>query len=545
MTARPRNSLYNMTLKRTIIPLVVLLLVFLLFCSIMISLLTANNAQLQLEHQQERLEDRLAEIEKQLIQIDYRQRVLLNARQLVRFVYLYNSMDWYTRYEIQNDLKNELLTMADSDPLVKEAWLYLPSLNKYISNRNALSTAPTWFSSVSGEQSASLFEKNGVMYNLARGAETNDQAQPISIVILDSDRIHSELRYALINEKSSISVLLQKEPTEEQQADADLVMRAGGLDMIVLYYGASSYQTQFSKLLIGIFGLFVLLAIASVCVVLLQWNQRLYKPLRRLLVEAFDHAENGDLSYRITIDEDSPFVVEYQSYNHMMDCMEKYVETNLKQQLLVNQANLKQLQSQINPHFMYNTYYILYRLIKKGDQENSQRLAEYLGQFYHYITRNADDEKPLEKEVEHARIYAEIQHYRFRDALEIEIEPVDERIARTYVPRLILQPVLENAFKYVYEAENTTGMMKLWVHYQVVDAHHFDIYVENSGTIADEVLDSIVRRLNNTAQAETTALVNIHKRLQIYFGKQSGIRVRRSTLGGLLVCMHIEDDREA
>ena len=229
----------------------------------------------------------------------------------------------------------------------------------------------------------------------------------------------------------------------------------------------------------------------------------------------------------------------------MMAKTEAYVENELKHQLLVSRANLKQLQAQISPHFMYNSYYVLYRLIRKGDMESSLMLAEHLGQFYHYVTRNADDEKHLDEEIEHARHYAAIQEFRFRDALDVQIEPPDPQIARVYVPRLIIQPLLENAFKHAYETEDGGAVMQLRVHYDVRSPVSFDIIVENSGYITDETLDSIRKKLLCRDDAiETTALVNIHRRLQIYFGSASALQVDRSSLGGLLVCMHIEDIRE-
>lgn len=154
----------------------------------------------------------------------------------------------------------------------------------------------------------------------------------------------------------------------------------------------------------------------------------------------------------------------------MAETMQQYIETNLQQKILVSQSNLKQLQSQISPHFMYNSYYVLYRMIRRGDQENSLHLAEYLGSFYHYITRNADDEKHLSEEIEHAENYARIQKYRFRDNLHVEIAKPDECIADVYVPRLILQPILENAFKYAYESGNGDPMrLNLAMRFEVIE----------------------------------------------------------------------------
>jgi len=127
----------------------------------------------------------------------------------------------------------------------------------------------------------------------------------------------------------------------------------------------------------------------------------------------------------------------------------------------------------------------------------------------------------------------------------VDIQEPDAVIARSYVPRLILQPVLENAFKYAYESENTSGSMQLRVSYAVRDSHDFDILVENSGTVSDETLEAIRARLaSQDEKMETTALVNIHRRLQIYFGQNSRLEVERSELGGLMVRMRIEDHGE-
>lgn len=73
----------------------------------------------------------------------------------------------------------------------------------------------------------------------------------------------------------------------------------------------------------------------------------------------------------------------------------------------------------------------------------------------------------------------------------------------------------------------------------------FDVIVENSGDVTDETLDAIRGKLAHPSEEiETTALVNIHRRLQIYYGTQSALLVERSLLGGLLVRLRIKDERE-
>ena len=172
--------------------------------------------------------------------------------------------------------------------------------------------------------------------------------------------------------------------------------------------------------------------------------------------------------------------------------------------------------------------------------EGSAQLAEYLGLFFQYITRNNEEEKRLREEIEHAGVYASIQRFRFRDMLHVEIETPPDDMADRYVPRLILQPVLENAFKYVYDVATSGCEMFLRIRFKRISAMRFDILVENSGQIDDDVLTDLNTRLNAPeVSMETTALINIHRRLRIYFGEKSGLSFERSTLNGLLVRMRI------
>ena len=145
----------------------------------------------------------------------------------------------------------------------------------------------------------------------------------------------------------------------------------------------------------------------------------------------------------------------------------------------------------------------------------------------------------MSEEIEHAENYARIQKYRFRDNLHVEIAKPDECIADVYVPRLILQPILENAFKYAYESGNGDPM-RLELGYEIRSDRDFDIIIENSGEISDETLQSLNEKLQSTdMQMETTAIININRRLKLYFGDKSGLLVGRSELGGLKVIVHV------
>lgn len=554
MHHKSKQPLFRYMAKRRILPPFMLIAALLVFFYLMMQLTIDHNSQISLQHQSERLEQSVAEIEHALTEIVHNGHEILSSKEFSEFVYMYEDLDWYRRYELQEMLADELAAIRSESDYVKSAWMYIPGMNKAISYQRINPPVPAWLEAYhQGAEPLQIIDGEVVYF-----VEHTDPNAPsvliaVTAVILDEPQILNRLRYVQRSDKHDILLRWNHQQFPARQPDgsaydefASLSVSCDRFPLHVDYILYGDEGDTLAQHLITLCIIFV--AVMLVCEIMFfaNWYRDVYDPLHRLLIDAFAHAEHGDFKHRITINRASPFRPIYDRYNQMMEKTESYVENELKQQLLVSKANLKQLQAQISPHFMYNSYYILFRLIKKGDRESSLLLCEHLGQFYHYITRNADDEKRLSEEVEHTRHYAAIQKFRFREMLDLSIDPPPAEIENVYVPRLILQPLLENAFKYAYQTDRADGAMALRVHFDVYSPVSFDIIVENSGNVTDETLETIRSNLAVTDDSiETTALINIHRRLQIYFNRHSELTVDRSSLGGLLVRMHIDDTREA
>ena len=164
----------------------------------------------------------------------------------------------------------------------------------------------------------------------------------------------------------------------------------------------------------------------------------------------------------------------------MVKELKTLIEQSYKQKILVQRAEMKQLQSQINPHFLYNSFFILNTMARTEDYENIEKFTEQLGRYFQFITRSAADEVPLEKEVEHARVYTEIQAMRYSNRIKAYFEELPEEFWGIVVPRLILQPIIENAF------EHGLGMVKkngiLTVSFEKLQ-NGLHIIIENNGEI--------------------------------------------------------------
>lgn len=284
--------------------------------------------------------------------------------------------------------------------------------------------------------------------------------------------------------------------------------------------------------------LFLAMSIISLVVVVafLLWSYRIvHKPLRTLL-GAFRKVETGKFDFSIPYEgKDNEFGYLFKRFNTMTQNLNVLIEEVYEQKIRSQRSELKRLQSQINPHFLYNNFFVLSRLISRGDQENATRFSTYLGHYFQFVTRDAEEEISLEQEVQHARTYVDIQSVCYSGLVAISFAEVPDELKGKLVPRLIIQPVIENCYKYVFQ--HVLGRGKLNIDFVAMPGS-MSIVVEDSGNeLADAAIEKLHKSLADASDgtAESTGLINVHRRIQIKYGNESGIYVSRSELGGLRV----------
>jgi len=286
--------------------------------------------------------------------------------------------------------------------------------------------------------------------------------------------------------------------------------------------------------------LYWILAVTSVVVVVAfsLWMFRLvHQPMVRLTA-AFRRLEKGDFNIALQYGRKDEFHYLYQQFNKMSSRLQQLIKDVYEQELRFNRAELKQLQAQINPHFLYNIFFLLNRIVQLEDIDNAKKLTKYLGQYFRFITRNKDDENAIADELAHVDAYIGIQRLRFGSKLDARVEPLPAEAAKVRVPRLILQPIVENAFEYGLEDHLETGVLRL--RSELADGALLVCVEDNGANLTDETLRSLSAMLEERKQdIETTGIVNVHRRLQLKFGPAYGIAVGRSELGGLRVALRV------
>ena len=264
--------------------------------------------------------------------------------------------------------------------------------------------------------------------------------------------------------------------------------------------------------------------------------RNIHKPMKKI-IWALHKVEAGDFKIRIDHSRHDEFQYLYERFNTMTESLGELIDQTYRQKILVQNSELKQLQSQINPHFLFNSFFTLKKMAMNGEIELIEDFAEQLGDYFQFITRNTADETPLPREVEHARVYAEIQARRFSNRIHVVFEALPGKFEDVIVPRLIIQPLLENAFEHGLKNKLKDGLLKL----EFVEAgNDLSVIVEDNGA---ELKDSDIEELRQKIYSineltEITGIINIHRRLLIKYGI-GGISISRSDMGGLKAVIHI------
>ena len=228
----------------------------------------------------------------------------------------------------------------------------------------------------------------------------------------------------------------------------------------------------------------------------------------------------------------------------MIQQMNTFVANQYSSALLKNQAEFWALQNQINPHFLYNTLdSIRGAAISEGRREIAE-MIEALSSYFRYCISTDEEILTLEEELDNVENYFFIQQYRFEDRLTLikMYDETDGELMRCLIPKMTLQPLVENAIYHGLEPMLSNGILTIRIQLRGNDL--FLVISDNGIGIAPEELASVQQRLNQTETPESAvtleklagkrsrsiALSNVNQRIQMLFGDKYGLSIS-STLG--------------
>lgn len=257
------------------------------------------------------------------------------------------------------------------------------------------------------------------------------------------------------------------------------------------------------------------------------------------LVDAMEQVYVGNLDVSVQTDRTDEIGVLYRSFNHMTGEMKRLIDTIYREQEALRKQELKALQAQINPHFLYNTLDSIIWSLRMRQVEESIDMLSALTDFFKISLSKGKDIITIEEEVKHITSYLSIQHQRYREKFDYDIN-VDPALLGCRTPKLILQPVVENAIYHGLKPKEGTGY--LYIH---IFAEDDDILmrVEDTGMGMPkervELLNHELAEISSDQQGTGYGVRNVNDKIKIVFGKEYGVKIESVEGEGTIVTLRI------
>nr|WP_251136976.1 histidine kinase [Exiguobacterium sp. s193] len=300
-------------------------------------------------------------------------------------------------------------------------------------------------------------------------------------------------------------------------------------------------ETAIILLLIGLISL-VLMIIAASLVAL-----EITKPIKQLTANVW-RVEQGDLSARFIATTNDEIGLLNRQFQRMVQRIDRLIKREYRLALENRTNELRALQSQLNPHFLFNALQSIGTTTLQGDRKVAYRSITGLSQMMRYSMNNEQTIVTLKQEVDHLQGYMRLQQQRFPEKFRYIVD-VPWHMNPIEVPKMILQPFAENYFKHAFRQQSDAS--ENYLAYKIrTDGDQLIIHVENSGPVMSEMeletIDQNMRahRVPEDRQTSGIGLHNINERLQIFYGERASMVLQSPREGGFRIIIRIPIEQE-
>ncbi|MEZ0536388.1 histidine kinase [Caldicellulosiruptoraceae bacterium PP1] len=243
--------------------------------------------------------------------------------------------------------------------------------------------------------------------------------------------------------------------------------------------------------------------------------------IKKLIYSMNKVTKKGDFDINIKSDSNDEIGQLIEAFDFMI----QKIKDLLKEQYLlgkeIKNLELKALQAQINPHFLYNTLDLINWMAIKSGNKDISNIISLLSKFYKLSLSKGEDIVTVKNEIDHVVTYVTIQNYRFNNCIKLEVN-VPENIYRVNIPKLTLQPLIENSIIHgILEKNNQSGLISIVAEEKQDEVI---IYVKDNGVgIPIDRLNEIENNRVIQKEGHGYGVKNINQRLKLYFGDNYGL----------------------
>ena len=266
--------------------------------------------------------------------------------------------------------------------------------------------------------------------------------------------------------------------------------------------------------------IFLILLISIVVIIILSIfiARQISRPVQQL-ESSMRQVTAGDLETRISIHSSEREVRALaDSFNHMVSRIQKLIREKQKEQELKRKSDLDALQAQINPHFLYNTLDSIVWMAECNQNDEVIQMVDALAMLFRISTSGGKNMISLEDELNHAKNYMLIQKSRYTNQFDFEIT-VEDELKELIVPKIILQPLIENSIYHGVRYLVDPGIIKVTA--EIVDDLLYIYIFDNGNGMTKEELKNIWNK--KPKKHRGVGIKNVKDRIQLMMGKEYGL----------------------
>jgi len=368
-----------------------------------------------------------------------------------------------------------------------------------------------------------VFVINSQQFQIAIG-----QMDSQTIITDDYGWVFVSNNYTFLNQMGKIAIDGSRQSGEvEKNQNRYYISSSAVLDGQIHIYSISPLENQI-LMLQNIFLILLFVFVMLIIAVFLGAKGIAVKKTKDLdsIIRGLEKVKEGDLNTHIDISSNDEFQTIGESYNLMIDSLREQIRRNAEMGGLVAESQRKQLESQFNPHFMFNTLENI-RFMCKLDPDSASKMVLNLSTLLRYSVSNTQEEVTVKEDLVYTENYLSLLKYRFNQRFHYAVN-IPPEVQECVIPKLIIQPMIENAIKYGFEGKD---QLLVEVNGYMEDGRLILMCSDDGAGMKPELLDEIRQTLGeDTNRSSHSGLYNVHRRVLLMYGTGYGIRIE-STLG--------------
>ncbi|WP_270879175.1 cache domain-containing sensor histidine kinase [Paenibacillus aestuarii] len=289
--------------------------------------------------------------------------------------------------------------------------------------------------------------------------------------------------------------------------------------------------TKFNR----IFVLMVIVLLAAIMCFAIVAMRLVLRPLK-IIIKGMERVQQGDLTVVLAHKNEDEFGRILDHFNYMVERIQGLIQTIYKQQRHQRKAEILSLLAKLNPHFLYNSLDMIYwKAIMKGEDEIGNTIVA-LSNILRYSISQKDEFVPVAEDMKQLESYLQIQKLRFEDKLHYHFD-IPPAMKNCQIPKLLIQPLVENAIKYAFRDMKDEGCMTICG--QLEDGDLVFHVIDNGIGMSSEKVEKLIASCEMQSEETGIGIRLVHQRIVYLYGEGYGISINSEIGRGTTVSLRL------